>query len=66
LPAAELYFTKDSRRRPLQRHPSAWYEATRFGIAGILESALVKALNLITKSDIRGWFSHCGYSVASD
>ncbi len=29
-----------------------------------LEAALVKALNLVTKSDILGWFNHCGYSVA--
>jgi transposase len=31
-----------------------------------LEAALAGALNMITKSDIRGWFKHCGYSVASD
>jgi len=31
-----------------------------------LESALVKALKLITKYDIRGWFKHCGYPVASN
>ena len=30
-----------------------------------LESALAEALKLVTKSDIRGWFNHCGYSVAS-
>jgi transposase len=30
-----------------------------------LEAALVKALRLVTSSDIRGWFNHCGYSVAS-
>lgn len=30
-----------------------------------LEAALVKALGLVTSSDIRGWFSHCGYPVAS-
>jgi transposase len=29
-----------------------------------LEAALVKALKLVTKSDILGWFSHCGYPVA--
>lgn len=29
-----------------------------------LEAALVKALKLVTKSDILGWFNHCGYSVA--
>jgi transposase len=30
-----------------------------------LEKALAQAITLITKSDIRGWFSHCGYKVAS-
>ncbi len=31
-----------------------------------LEAALSEALKLVAKSDIRGWFNHCGYSVASD
>jgi transposase len=31
-----------------------------------LEAALVRAMNQITNSDIRGWFNHCGYLVASD
>lgn len=31
-----------------------------------LEAALVRAMGLITSSDIRGWFRHCGYLVASD
>ena len=30
-----------------------------------LEQALAQATRLITKSDIRGWFKHCGYKVAS-
>ena len=30
-----------------------------------LEKALARAINQITKSDIRGWFKHCGYRVAS-
>jgi transposase len=30
-----------------------------------LEKALAGATRLITKSDIRGWFKHCGYKVAS-
>ena len=30
-----------------------------------LEQALASAIKLITKSDIRGWFKHCGYRVAS-
>ena len=31
-----------------------------------LEAALVRAMKLVTNSDIRGWFNHCGYVVASD
>ena len=30
-----------------------------------LERALAQAIKLVTKSDIRGWFKHCGYKVAS-
>ena len=30
-----------------------------------LEAALVRAMNLVSNSDIRGWFNHCGYPVAS-
>jgi transposase len=30
-----------------------------------LEKALASAIKLVTKSDIRGWFKHCGYKVAS-
>ena len=30
-----------------------------------LEKALAGAIELVTKSDIRGWFKHCGYEVAS-
>jgi transposase len=30
-----------------------------------LEKALAGAIKLVTKSDIRGWFKHCGYKVAS-
>lgn len=29
-----------------------------------LEKALVQAIELVTKADIQGWFTHCGYSVA--
>jgi transposase len=31
-----------------------------------LEEALVRAMKLVTSSDIRGWFNCCGYLVASD
>jgi transposase len=30
-----------------------------------LEQVLASAIKLVTKSDIRGWFRHCGYKVAS-
>jgi transposase len=29
-----------------------------------LERALARAIKLVTKSDICGWFGHCGYKVA--
>jgi len=29
-----------------------------------LDHALAQAINLVTKADIRGWFRHCGYSLA--
>jgi transposase len=29
-----------------------------------LEEALTAALGLVTRADIRGWFKHCGYSLA--
>ncbi len=29
-----------------------------------LNKALATALKLVTKTDIQGWFKHCGYSVA--
>jgi transposase len=30
-----------------------------------LEAALVRAMSRVSNSDIRGWFNHCGYPVAS-
>jgi transposase len=32
--------------------------------ASALDEALAQAIGLVTKSDIRGWFKHCGYSLA--
>ena len=29
-----------------------------------LDQALAAAIKMVTKSDIRGWFKHCGYSLA--
>ncbi|MCA1620457.1 MAG: transposase [Acidobacteria bacterium] len=31
-----------------------------------LERALTAALALVTASDCRGWFTHCGYQVTSN
>jgi transposase len=31
-----------------------------------LDEALATAIRLITKADIRGWFKHCGYSLARE
>ena len=31
-----------------------------------LEEALTAALGLVTKASIRGWFKHCGYSLARE
>jgi transposase len=31
-----------------------------------LEESLTAAIGLVTKSDIRGWFKHCGYSLAHE
>jgi transposase len=32
--------------------------------AGALNKALAQSIGLLTKADIRGWFKHCGYSLA--
>jgi hypothetical protein len=32
--------------------------------ADALDEALAQAIGLVTKSDIRGWFKHCGYLLA--
>jgi len=31
-----------------------------------LDEALAAAIGLVTKADIRGWFKHCGYSLARE
>ena len=31
-----------------------------------LDQALAAAIGLVTKADIRGWFKHCGYSLARE
>src|SRR5215218_112101 len=32
--------------------------------ADALDEALAQAIGLVTRADIRGWFKHCGYSLA--
>jgi transposase len=32
--------------------------------ADALDKALARAIELVTRADIRGWFKHCGYSLA--
>jgi len=32
--------------------------------AEALDKALAQAIKLVTRADIRGWFQHCGYSLA--
>ena len=32
--------------------------------AQALDKALAQAIKLVTRADIRGWFRHCGYSLA--
>jgi transposase len=32
--------------------------------AEALDKALAQAIKLVTRADIRGWFKHCGYSLA--
>jgi transposase len=34
--------------------------------AEALDEALAQAIRLVTQSDIRGWFKHCGYSLAHE
>jgi transposase len=38
--------------------------ATKARTRDELDKALATAIELVTKADIQGWFTHCGYSVA--
>lgn len=44
----------------------AYLRATKARTREELDEALARALPLVTKSDIRGWFTHCGYEVAPE
>ena len=42
----------------------AFLRGAKARTASALDEALAQAIGLVTKSDIRGWFKHCGYSLA--
>lgn len=57
----------DSEKSPIENCWSKIKTALRAAKARTrdeLDKALAKAIELVTKADIRGWFTHCGYSVA--
>lgn len=42
----------------------AFLRGAKARTADALDQALAQAIGLVTKADIRGWFKHCGYSLA--
>ena len=44
----------------------AFLRGAKARTAGALDEALSQAIRLVTKSDIRGWFKHCGYALARE
>jgi transposase len=42
----------------------AYLRGAKARTAVALDGALAQAIGLVTKADIRGWFKHCGYSLA--
>jgi transposase len=42
----------------------AYLRGAKARSAEALNKAMVQAIRLVTKADIRGWFKHCGYSLA--
>ena len=42
----------------------AFLRGVKARTTGALDEALAQAIGLVTKSDVRGWFKHCGYSLA--
>jgi transposase len=42
----------------------AYLRGVKARTAEALDEALAQAIGLVTRSDIRGWFKHCGYSLA--
>ena len=44
----------------------AYLRGVKARTADELNHALAQAIGLVTKADIRGWFKHCGYSLARE
>ena len=44
----------------------AYLRGARACTSDELQRALSQAVKLVTKADIRGWFKHCGYSLAHE
>ena len=42
----------------------AYLRGAKARTADALDKGLAQAIKLVTKADIRGWFKHCGYSLA--
>jgi transposase len=42
----------------------AYLRGAKARTADARDAAPAQAINLVTKADIRGWFKHCGYSLA--
>jgi len=42
----------------------AYLRGAKARTSGELNKALAQAIKLVTRADIRGWFKHCGYSLA--
>ena len=42
----------------------AYLRGAKARTAEALDEALTQAIKLVTEADIRGWFKHCGYSLA--
>lgn len=45
-------------------HPQVRQRGAKARTGEELDKALAQAIRLVTKADIRGWFKHCGYSLA--
>jgi transposase len=49
---------------PMWAKVKTYLRAVKARTTGDLERAVARGMTLITESDCRGWFKHCGYQVA--